>query len=911
MAVVEDAVSHAEPQRESNSLIKRETLLTAFSDDVEVLVETEDQQTADQPLVEPTEVSKEKKSVFTESPRNIPRASYDREYLSALLALPERSRNVAILGPLHSGKTSLVDLLVLQAHEKLPNISKSLSQGWKPIRYTDNTKLEIERGLSCKVNGLTFLGSDLQDKAVALTVLDCPGHVNFIDEVAVSIAASDTCLIVVDVVEGITSVVQQLIRQAEKSQLPMIFVLNKLDRLILELNLPPKEAYLKIRHVVNDIDRFTQAHHSPKLGNILFSSAKLGFTFSIKEFVLRYYAKQLGKKNIQSFIDRMWGDIYFQEGSFSNNPNAQGLTTFAQFILTPLYKIFTHSLSSDPQDLANLIKRHFQIVLPAECLKWDPQPLLRKVLGLVFGIQVGLIDAINEFGISAEEGSSEKRKSFGINADSESVLAHVLKFMDYCGDSWALVRIYQGTVRPNDLLKAIDAGISLEDDIAEVKVEEIALLSGRYVLPLEEAYEGQLVLMKGLKNSLTKSGTLSSTGDVCFPPLDYISEPVFKVIIQPLLPKELPLMVDGLKKVNQFYPGMITCVEESGENMILGTGELYLDCLLYDLRTNYAKVEIQVSSPLVKFAESCTGESFASIPVKGAGGRLSVSVGAQPLERELVKDLSSGALLESEIENPRQLAKKLREKYNWDSLAARNIWSLHNSNVFVDDTLPDEVNKEQLSNIKHQICQGFEWATREGPLAEEAIYGVHFRLLNVTMEDSVNTGQLIPLVRKACYVALLSSQPALLEPIYEVCCVVHDLMADVVEELFSKRRGGRIYNRVKILATPLIEIRGQIPVIDSIGFETDLRTATNSQGMCHLQFCNKIWRKVPGNVLDENAVIPKLKPAPRESMSRDFVMKTRRRKGLSSDGYVTQDGPSLARYIEPELYQRLKENNFI
>lgn len=63
--------------------------------------------------------------------------------------------------------------------------------------------------------------------------------------------------------------------------------------------------------------------------------------------------------------------------------------------------------------------------------------------------------------------------------------------------------------------------------------------------------------------------------------------------------------------------------------------------------------------------------------------------------------------------------------------------------------------------------------------------------------------------------------------------------------------------------------------------------------------------------MDEDAVIPKLKPAPRESMSRDFVMKTRRRKGLSSEGYATQDGPSLARYIEPELFQKLKDNNLV
>lgn len=49
-------------------------------------------------------------------------------------------------------------------------------------------------------------------------------------------------------------------------------------------------------------------------------------------------------------------------------------------------------------------------------------------------------------------------------------------------------------------------------------------------------------------------------------------------------------MLDGLRKVNKSYPLLITRVEESGEHVILGTGELYLDCVMHDLRKMYSEI---------------------------------------------------------------------------------------------------------------------------------------------------------------------------------------------------------------------------------------------------------------------------------------------------------------------------------
>lgn len=61
-----------------------------------------------------------------------------------------------------------------------------------------------------------------------------------------------------------------------------------------------------------------------------------------------------------------------------------------------------------------------------------------------------------------------------------------------------------------------------------------------------------------------------------------------RIATEPLNPSELPKMVEGLRRAAKSYPLLQTRVEESGEHTILGTGELYLDSAMRDLRELYA-----------------------------------------------------------------------------------------------------------------------------------------------------------------------------------------------------------------------------------------------------------------------------------------------------------------------------------
>jgi U5 small nuclear ribonucleoprotein component len=87
-----------------------------------------------------------------------------------------------------------------------------------------------------------------------------------------------------------------------------------------------------------------------------------------------------------------------------------------------------------------------------------------------------------------------------------------------------------------------------------------------------------------------------------------------------LNPSELPKMLEGLRKINKTYPLSRTKVEESGEHIVIGTGELYMDSIFHDLRVQFAEVEIKVSEPFVSFAETVIDASsvkcFAETPNK-------------------------------------------------------------------------------------------------------------------------------------------------------------------------------------------------------------------------------------------------------------------------------------------------------
>lgn len=116
----------------------------------------------------------------------------------------------------------------------------------------------------------------------------------------------------------------------------------------------------------------------------------------------------------------------------------------------------------------------------------------------------------------------------------------------------------------------------------------------------------------------------------------------------------------------------------------------------------------------------------------------------------------------------------------------------------------------------------------------------------------------------------------------------------------SRRRGHPTQDLAKP-GSPLYTVKAVIPVIDSFGFETDLRTHTQGQAFCVSVFSH--WQIVSGDPLDKSIQIRPLEPQPAPHLAREFMVKTRRRKGLSEDVSINKffDDPMLLELAKQDV----------
>ena len=262
------------------------TASEVYGPEVETLVQEEDAQPLTEPIIAPV-----KKNKFQYVEQDLPATTYDPEFMLDLMSNPNLVRNVALVGHLHHGKTSFVDCLINQTH---PEFQTKEDQA---LRFTDTLFTEQQRGVSIKSMPVTMVAQDVKDKSFLLNVFDTPGHVNFSDEVTAAMRLSDGIVLFVDASEGVMLNTERLVKHAVQERLAVTLCINKIDRLMLELKLPPQDAYYKLRHIVDEIngllglyadeENFTQVL-SPLLGNVCFASSKYSVCFTLKSFAQLY-----------------------------------------------------------------------------------------------------------------------------------------------------------------------------------------------------------------------------------------------------------------------------------------------------------------------------------------------------------------------------------------------------------------------------------------------------------------------------------------------------------------------------------------------------------------------------------------------------------------------------------------------
>ncbi|KAL8739362.1 MAG: hypothetical protein Q9190_007841, partial [Brigantiaea leucoxantha] len=914
MQIDEDGPSNAVILHEDKQYYP--TAQQVYGAGVETMVQEEDAQPLTQPIIAPVTQKK-----FAVQEANLPPVYFSRDFMTDLMNFPEQIRNIAFAGHLHHGKTALMDMLVHQTHDFRQREEKKIGRKRdEQLRYTDVHHLERERGMSIKAAPMSLVLSGTKGKSHLFNIVDTPGHVNFVDEVAAAFRLVDGVVLVVDVVEGVQINTEQIIKYAVLEDLPMTLIVNKMDRLILELKLPPTDAYFKLKHVIEEVNTVIETtlpgqgekrRLSPEKGNVAFACSDMGWCFTLPSFA-KMYAESYPDSEFdpKEFGRRLWGDIFFnpRRRSFTRKgTEEQSKRTFVSFILEPVYKLYSHTISESPGDLKETLGT-LGIELKPSQYKTDAKDLLKVVCEQFFGQAEGLVDMVVEHIPSPEEGARKKLSKYYTGPMDTKIASSIEK----CDQDGPLViqvtklfntldatgfytfgRVMSGIARAGQQVRVLGEGYTTDDeeDMTTATISDVWIAESRYNIPTSGVPAGNWVLMSGVDNSIVKTATLvpprleDDEDAYIFKPIKHFTESVFKVAVEPINPSELPKMLDGLRKVNKSYPLITTKVEESGEHIVLGTGELYMDCVLHDLRRLYSEMELKVSDPVTRFCETVVETSAIMCYALTPNKKNKITMVAEPLDDGIAEDIESGRV---NIKDPiRKVGQFFEENYEWDKLASRSIWAFgpdeQGPNILQDDTLPSQVDKKLVNTVRDTIRQGFSWGTREGPLCEEPIRNARFRLTDLTLAAdalSRGSGQIIPTTRRALYSSFLTASPRLLEPLYLLSATGP---ADSVSSLYtilSKRRG-HVLSEGPIAGTPLYSVRGLVPVIDSFGLETDVRIHTQGQASLALVF--ERWSVVPGDPLDKGAKTRPLEMAGALGAARDFVVKTRRRKGLAEE----------------------------
>merc|ERR1712203_401998 len=420
----------------------------------------------------------------------------------------------------------------------------------------------------------------------------------------------------------------------------------------------------------------------------------------------------------------------------------------------------------------------------------------------------------------------------------------------------AFGRVFSGTIATGQKVRIQGPHYKpgSKEDLNVKSIQRTVLMMGRIVEQIADAPCGNTVALVGVDAFLLKSGTITTIEDAHnIADMKYSVSPVVKVAVKPKDGKDLPKLVEGLKKLSKSDPLVVCTTEESGEHVIAGCGELHVEICLKDLREEYAQCDFIMSDPVVSYRETVTSNGPTSLS-KSPNKHNRLYFAASPISEEL----------SAEIEN-----------------AARKIWcwgpETDGANIVVDLTQ----GVQYMNEIKEHVNSAFQWTTKEGPLCEENMRGIRFDIMDVTMHaDSIHrgAGQIGPPTRRVCFAAEMQAKPTLQEPVFlvEITCP-QEAMSGVYSCMNLRR--GCVFEENPREGTPLIQVKAHLPVAESFGFVSALRQQTSGQAFPQCVFDH--WDNL--SMGDFNSAGTKL---------NDLLLAIRKRKNIKVEI------PALSDYLD-------------
>ncbi len=460
-------------------------------------------------------------------------------YISKIIELMEVKsaiRNICIVSHVDHGKTTLSDH-ILQAGGL---ISKTLVGTARVLDYLEE---EQQRGITIKTANISFIYKH-NNNSFLINLVDTPGHVDFSGMVSQAIRLVDGAIIVVDIVEGVMAQTESVIKQAMIEGLKPILFINKVDRLIKELNLTPEEIEIR-------------------LGNIIQMINELISVYAYEEW------KQKWK-------------VSFSKGTVIIGSALHG---------------WAISRYSEGMKFSYILKHY----------KNQQYELLKKKIPLIKALMPMIIENIpspleaqkQRISHITERIGEDDIKKISECSDNNEVYACVGKLIE--GDNkqiLAIIRLFSGIVKRNTELINVRSN-------KKSKISQVKLCKGQSFLSVDKVTAGNIAVIIGLKD-IQIGDTLTTKkinyNSISFKQISYLQEPVISMRIEPINISDIPILEKELDIFTNVKPNFSYSIDENtGEIRIYGIGELQLEIITHEIEERGIKIEI--SKPEVMLVE--------------------------------------------------------------------------------------------------------------------------------------------------------------------------------------------------------------------------------------------------------------------------------------------------------------------
>lgn len=724
------------------------------------------------------------------------------EQILKIIGDKKHIRNFGVIAHVDHGKTTMSDSLLASSGIISPSVAGQ-------ALALDSMKLEQDRQMTIVQANVTLL-YEKDNEEYVINMIDTPGHIDFTGRVTRSLRAIDGAVVVSDSVEGIMTQTETVTRQALEERVRPVLYINKIDRLIKELRLTPEKMQEWLLEIVNNFNRLIDIYAEPEY--------KEKWKVSIQDASVSFGSAK----------DR-WGfnsDVMKKKGiSFKD--------------------IFTaYSEGGDVKKLAEIA------------------PLYDAVLGMVVKHHPSP-DVAQKYRIpkiwKGDLDSDIGKALLNCDDNGPAIMMIVNMTVDPAAGPVAIGRLFSGRLKDGDRIHLIDTK-------REGRIQSVNFFMGNQREMVGELAAGNIPALLGLEHARAGQTLSTVAGVPTFEGIQYVSEPVVQIAVEPKHPKDLPRLVEALNRITIEDPNLVVKInEETGETVIAGMGVLHLEiatALIAD-----AKVDIVTSQPLINYRETIRGAA-GPIMSKSPNRHNKIFMKVEPLDEKVAEMIRNGTL--NEYKDKKEVQKILKEA-GWDGDDAKRVMRFDpRGNVIVDGTKGVQFIQESTDSI----LSGFEESVKEGPLAREQVRGCKFTFTHfVPHEDPAHRGlsQLGPASRRACTGVMLLAQPVLLEPTLGIeVRIPQELIGNVAGVISGKR--GKVLNMEQKGVVNIIT--GEIPASETFDLSEVMRGQTAGKAMWNTHF--KAWTPIP------NSILPTV------------IADIRKRKGLSPEP------PGPDEYIDKE-----------